>query len=40
VVKPSIAARGGLPLLVAGISLGFLAASVLFVVAFYLVTHH
>jgi eukaryotic-like serine/threonine-protein kinase len=39
VVKPSIAARGGLPLLVAGISLGFLAASLLFVVAFYVATH-
>ncbi len=32
--------RAGLPLLVAGISLGFLAASVLFVLAVYLLTHH
>jgi len=40
VVKPSIRSRGGLPLLVAGISFGFLAASALFVVAVYLASHH
>jgi serine/threonine-protein kinase len=40
VVKPSLQARGGLPLLVAGISFGFLAASVLFVLAVYLLGHH
>jgi serine/threonine protein kinase len=34
------AARNGLPLLVAGISLGFLAASALFVLAAYMLTHH
>jgi eukaryotic-like serine/threonine-protein kinase len=40
VIKPSIRSRGGLPLLIAGISFGFLAASVLFVVAVYLLGHH
>jgi eukaryotic-like serine/threonine-protein kinase len=39
-VKRSVRDRGGLPLLVAGISAGFLAASVLFVVVYYLATHH
>jgi len=39
-VQRSVRDRGGLPLLVAGISVGFLVASVLFVVAYYLATHH
>ena len=38
-VRRSVRDRGGLPLLVAGISAGFLVASVLFVVLFHLVTH-
>ena len=39
-VKRSVRDRGGLPLVVAGISVGFLAASALFVVLYYLLTHH
>jgi serine/threonine-protein kinase len=39
-VKRSVRDRGGLPLLIAGISAGFIAASVLFVVAWYLLAHH
>ena len=39
-VKRSVRDRGGLPLVVAGISLGFIAASALFVLVFYLATHH
>jgi eukaryotic-like serine/threonine-protein kinase len=39
-VKRSLRDRGGLPLLVAGISAGFLGASALFVVLYYLATHH
>ncbi len=39
-VQRSIRDRGGLPLVVAGISLGFLAASALFVALFYLLAHH
>ena len=36
----SMREKGGLPLLVAGISAGFLLASVLFVVAVYMLSHH
>jgi len=39
-VQRSLRDRGGLPLVVAGISVGFLAASALFVVLYYLATHH
>jgi len=39
-VKRSVRDRGGLPLMIAGISAGFLGASVLFVVVYYLATHH
>ncbi|MHB8960713.1 MAG: serine/threonine-protein kinase [Candidatus Limnocylindrales bacterium] len=39
-VQRSIRDRGGLPLVVAGISLGFLAASALFVVLYSLLVHH
>ncbi len=39
-VKRSLRDRGGLPLVVAGISLGFLAASALFVVLYALLAHH
>ena len=39
-VKPSISQRGGLPLLIAGISLGFVVASALFVVAFMALSQH
>ena len=40
VVKRSVRDKGGLPLVVAGISAGFLGASALFVVLYYLATHH
>jgi serine/threonine protein kinase len=40
VVRTSMREKGGLPLLVIGISAGFLVASVLFVVVFYLASHH
>ncbi len=39
-VRRSVRDRGGLPLLVAGISAGFLAASALFVAVWYLAAHH
>ena len=39
-VKRSARDRGGLPLVVAGISAGFLGASILFVAAWYLLAHH
>jgi serine/threonine protein kinase len=40
VVKRSVRDRGGLPLVIIGISVGFLAASALFVVLYYLLAHH
>ena len=39
-VRRSVRDRGGLPLLIAGISAGFLAASALFVAVWYLAAHH
>ena len=40
VVKRSVRDKGGLPLVVAGISAGFIGASALFVILYYVATHH